>query len=473
MIKSHVTDFLTYKWRYRIGYLLVMFVLFGILIFIGLNIPGGISSQEMQSAIISDSMDISTVSINDYIFHLTQHFSIKLFGLSNISIKLPSILFASLSVVGMSILLKKWYKPNIGILATLIAITTGQFMFIAQNGTPDIMILFWSVYLVMTTSFIIDENTRHKKIAALAFCTIAALSLYTPLTIYILVAIVAAAFIHPHLRYKLRRIKIKNIIIGLVIFILLSVPNIIHLIGDLGNLMVLSGIPSTTPDIAENLSILTTEYLGFNRPGGELYSTPVFELGSMLFILIGAYQVFKDRASSKSYIISLIVLCLIPITLLNPTNMTIVFLPLVLLLTTGLRKLLTSWYGLFPLNPYARIGGLIPIVILVSVLVVSGLNRYVFIYQYNPTIVNSFVIDLKLIPENTKKIIVSEAELPFYKILGNHNDNIEIDTVFSGDSFIATRDARVQTNGYIIEKIITNSRKNNSDRFYLYKKTTN
>jgi hypothetical protein len=471
MIKTHVTDLWIYRWRYRIGYSLVTLFLLGILIVIGLNIPGGISSNEMKLVVISDNLSLTSFSSDNYPYHLLQHLSIQVFGLSILSIKLVSIIIATLSIVGMTILLCKWYRPNVGILATLIAITTGQFIFIAQNGTPDIMNLFWPVFLILTASLVIHKDTKNKKAFAVLFCILAALSLYTPLSIYTLIAILAASLLHPHLRFHVRNIGRNKLIIGTAIFLVLVSPVLFHIFKDPGYIISLFGIPNKMPDIQKNLSILGSEYLGFNQPGGALYMTPVFELGSIILILIGAYQTFKTRVTAKSYIISLSVVCLIPVAILNPTLMTVTLLPLVILLAAGLRKLLSQWYSLFPFNPYARIGGLIPMVILASVLIISGVNRYVYTYLYSPTIAVNFSRDLALIPKDTKKIVVAVSELEFYNVLAKHNKNIVIDTVYSGDNFITTRLAKSNTYGYSIQRIITDSKKENGARFYLYKMT--
>lgn len=473
MIKPHVTDLLTYRWRYRIGYSLVIVVLIGILIFIGLNMPGGISPSEMESAVISDNLKLTSLTTSNYPYHLLQHLSLKFFGLSILSIKLPSIIIATLSIIGVTILLRRWYRRNVGILAALIAITTGQFIFIAQNGTPDIMNLFWPVCLITTASLIINEGSKNKKIFAVIFCIFAALSLYTPLSIYTLIAILAATLLHPHLRFHLRNIGKVKTAIGLAIFFIIASPVIYHVIQNPSFITTLCGIPKTLPNIGTNLSTLANEYLGFANPGGKLYMTPVFELGSALLILIGLYQTIKTRATAKSYIINLSIICLLPVAILNPELMTITLLPLIILLAAGLRRILSHWYQLFPLNPYARIGGLVPIVLLVSVLVISGINRYIFTYQYDPGITVNFSNDLNLIPKDTKKIVVSNTEYDFYKVLAKHNKDIEVTTTFSGDSFLATKLAKNNNRNYTIDKIITNCNQNNSDRFYLYKKIAN
>jgi hypothetical protein len=138
-------------------------------------------------------------------------------------------------------------------------------------------------------------------------------------------------------------------------------------------------------------------------------------------------------------------------------------------LAAGINWLLTYWYNLFPRNPYARIGGLIPIVILVVALVFSGLNRYVYSYHYDSNITYSFSRDITLIPSNTKEVVVSENELDFYKILEKYNHQFAVSLKPNSNQFLATRQATSQiSSNYKIQRIITNSQSKDADRFYQY-----
>ena len=122
------SELLLYRWRYWIGYGTVAIGLIAVLIFAGLYAPGGISSQEMQSVIKSSSVkltDFGSLTTTNLPYHLLQHLSLTLFGVSILSIKLPSIILAFLSAIGLVLLLRLWFKPRIAVLASLIAITTG------------------------------------------------------------------------------------------------------------------------------------------------------------------------------------------------------------------------------------------------------------------------------------------------------------------------------------------------------------
>ncbi len=476
MFKFKLTESIFYRHRYLIGYGLVALGLLAVLLFAGLYLPGGISSDEIQSVIKSSTIsfsDLSTIATTNLPYHLLQQASLAMFGLSIFSIKLPSIILAFLSGIGLVLLLARWFKPNISILTSLIAITTGQFLFIAQDGTPGILYLFWAVWLMLLAT-LVRTNIKHKTPVKISFFILSALSLYTPLSIYILIAIITSTLLHPHLRYLFKQLQRTKLLIGIVFALILAMPlaYAVWLNPTLG--LTLSGIPQHWPDFISNFNSLGAQYLGFNRPSGATIMTPVFELGSMLIICIGVFATIKTISTARSYIILIWISCLVPFIILKPEFNIIMFLPLVLLLAAGFKFLLSYWYDLFPNNPYARIGGLIPIIILVSVLVLSGSDRYIYGYRYDPDLVPNFSKDISLIPKDTKKVIVSNDELPFYKVMAKYNKNISFNTniTTSDNLFLVTKQAKTDFIGYKIEKIITTPLQKDSDRFYLYKKIT-
>lgn len=467
MIKFDISELMLYRRRYWIGYGLVAIGLVAVLIFAGMYLPGGISNQEMQSVVKSSSLSLSGVQITNLPYHLLQHAILAIFGVSILSIKLPSIILAFLSAIGIALLLKRWFKPSVGVLASLIAISTGQFLFIAQDGTPGILYLFWSVCLLLLAS-LLSYQKRFRSTLIITLCIATALSLYTPLSMYALVAIGVAVLIHPHLRYLIKQLPRLQLIIGSAIAVVFVVPLIIALVINPSLWLILLGIPTHWPNLGANLVSLGAQYFGFSKPGGMTLMTPFFELGSMLIIAIGAYHAIRTNVTAKNYVIILWSLCLIPVIVLNPTFTSITFLPLVLLLATGLNTLLAFWYNLFPRNPYARISGLAPIIVLVTVLVFSGTGRYVCGYRYDPTIVPNFSNDLKLIPPDTKNLVVSVDEMAFYKIVARSGKRFNVTISPTSDVFLATRQAHQSYAGYTIDRIITSSTKNQADRFYLY-----
>jgi hypothetical protein len=156
------------------------------------------------------------------------------------------------------------------------------------------------------------------------------------------------------------------------------------------------------------------------------------------------------------------------VLLINPDFTTVTFIPSILLLAAGFTSLISYWYRLFPLNPYARVAGLIPIAILVVALLASGLTRYVYGYHYSPSVAPLFSKDLTLIPKDTKELVVSPSEASFYKAVASFNNEFKVVDKPTGKTFVVTRAAADQFSGKKIVRIITDPHAENADRLYVY-----
>lgn len=467
-----ISSFYIYRFRYYLGYGLITLLLIGLLVFAGLYTPGGLSTSEMDSVVKSSHIDLSSLNslaVTNLPYHLLQMASLNLFGVSEFSIKLPSLLLAVISAVGLILLLLRWFKPRIAVLATIIAIATGQFLFIAQDGTPSILYVVWSVWLLLLGT-LIAKRAKAQMLWQALFFIVAALSLYTPLSIYALVALSLATILHPHLRFILRQLSKPRLIFAIVLGIIISIPLLVGIIRSPELGLRILGIPDTWPHIIANLNVLLHQYLGFSNLSTTLLMTPVFDLGSMLIIGFGIVKLIKTHESTQSYLVIIWLACLIPILITNPSFTSVTFLPLVLLLATGFESLLGYWYRLFPINPYARLTGLIPIVVLVGVLTLSGLERYIYGYHYGPMTVSHFSQDLRLLPKNTLNLVVSTSELPFYEVVAAHRPGLNVTTTANGVDYTKTRLGTSSYPGTHIDRIITSSMSTDADRFYIYKK---
>lgn len=471
MATRDFSKYFLYRWRFVIGYGLIGLLLAGLLVFAGLYIPGGISTDEMTSVVRSASLsfgDPATLAIPNLPYYALQSGIFALWGVSIFTIKLPSLILALLSAVGLVLLLRRWFKPSIAVLASIIAISTGQFLFTAQSGTPSILYIFWPVMILLLGT----QVTRVKKLRFLwkiLFAIVAALSLYTPLGIYPLIAIALAIIFHPHLRNIVRRLRKGRLIFVSLLFAAIAAPLVwlITVSPQLG-LTLLGITPSSLEfNLSENAALVLKQYFLFWAPSNDEFLTPVFGLGSALLIGLGMYRMIRTRDTTRSYLVIFWLVCLIPVLLFNPRFTTVTFVPSVLLLAAGLTSLIAYWYRLFPLNPYARIAGLVPIVILVGALVTTGLTRYVYAYQYAPDVAPLFSQDLKLLPDSTKQLVVSNTEYNFYSSIAKYHDSMTIVTAATDAEVVVTHEARAAVPDYKVTEIITNGMTDDSDRFYV------
>lgn len=477
MATRDFSKYFLYRWRYVIGYSLIGLLLAGLLLFAGLYLPGGISEQEMVSVVRSEALtiaDLSTLAIQNLPYYALQSGIFALFGVSVFTIKLPSLIFGLLSAIGFILLLRRWFKPNIAVLASLIAISTGQFLFISQLGTPSILYIFWPIALLLLGTQV-TRVTKLRFFWKILFVIAAALSLYTPLSIYPLIAIGLAVIFHPHLRAAVRKLKRGRLITVSIIFLALIAPLVYFIVAvnpQLGTALLI-GIPSTwPPDLGANSITVAKQYFLFWEPSVTSVMTPVFGLGSAMLIGLGLYRLIRTRETTRSYLIIFWFICLIPVLLLNPNFTSVTFVPSMLMLAAGITSLIGYWYRLFPLNPYARISGLIPIIILVGALIVTGFVRYAYGYHYSPTVTPLFSNDLRLLPESTTQIVVGEDERNFYEAVARINGDFEVVEKPTDTTFVVTRAANESFDDerFEIKEIITSARSTDANRFYIYQK---
>lgn len=481
MARLWFSKFITYKYRYPIGYGLIIVFFIALLIIAGLFVPGGLSQGETDNFVRTASMDLQnheTLAISNMPFDALQRASMELFGPSTFAFKLPALLCAFVTGIGAVLLLRRWFKPNIAVLATVILVTTGQFLYVAQSGTGSITYIMWSVWLLLAATMI-TSSPRHKRFWKLAFFTIMPLSLYTPLSIYLVLAIFSAGILHPHVRYVLKRMPRPHLI-ALTVYSLLIIAPLGYLVARYPYLgLQLLGAPETwPPDLWENLKVLVQQYLNFINPQSGVLMTPVLGLGSIALILLGVWQLFTIRYTARSYTLTAWIVLLLPVLLINPMFTSVTFVPLLLLLASGLSYLLRKWYDMFPLNPYARFVGIVPLAILVSGLVVTGTGRYFDGYRYDPDTANSFNRDIALYNEhiNSKgipKLVVSKDEFKFYTALVRYDHKtppLIMTTTPANGNFAATREAHKTVRDARVTRIVTTDDSRNADRFYIYNK---
>lgn len=481
---KHLTEYSLYRWRYFLGYGLIGLILLGVFAVAGLYIPGALSPAEMQSVITSDAIRFSfdgfdPNSVVNLPYHLLQRASIEVFGVSNLSIKLPSLILGLLSAVGMLILLRTWFRKNVAVLTTILVITTGQFLFVAQSGTQGIIYIFWSIWLLVA-AMMVSRGARGSTVWKIVLFGIAALSLYTPLSIYILVALLSATLLHPHLRYLIRRLPNTRLIIAGICALVLLVPLCYVIWRDPSIGFTLLGVPSTWPDFQANAFQLLRQYLDFISPSSGTIMTPVYGLGSMILILLGIFRLITTKYTARSYITVAWIILLLPVLIINPNFVSITFVPVVLLMAMGISTLLSNWYRLFPRNPYARLAGLIPLAVLIGGMVLSGVDRYMYGYQYDPQTAGNFSDDLRLINKELDTpdhgvvaLMVSEKEVPFYQVVARHQSDVIVGTAsvpVAAPTTIVSRAAYIKST---IEptRIVTDSMASDGDRFYIYKTT--
>ena len=451
-----------------------------------LYVPGSLRQGEIESSIASGVLSVESLSPNvvvDLPYHLLQRLSFIAFGVSTFTIKLPSVVIGLLTSVGIFLLIRTWFRRNVAVLTTILATTTTQFLFLIQDGTPAIMFGFLTIWTLFAATYVTRKKTFSTLWKALTGVLMAA-AVYTPLGVYLVLAILTTTFFHPHIRYTIRHFARPRLIIAILLGLLSIVPLVYASILDHRVALKLIGVPSGNVDIIANLREVLSGLFGFAGQSTSYLLWPVYSLGVVLLISVGIYKLLTYKYTARSYITLILSAMMVPLIILNPHRITDLFPLAVLLIALGIATLITDWYKLFPRNPYARAAGLIPLVIVVGGIVLSGILRYMNNYEYNPAILANYSSDLRLIQNQLKyerasgdstRLVVSSAELPFYDLVAHFDKRFSATTDTNNPpALLFMTHAAYHAAEYPQEPslIVTNRRAENADRLYVYKTPT-
>lgn len=477
-----LTDFFAYRWRYLLGYGAAIIVIGVMLTIAALYVPHELRQGEIDSAITSGTLGTSSMApdaIINFPYHILQKLSFTAFGLSTLSIKLPSIILGVLTVIGIFLLLKTWSHAKVAILGTVLSVVTTQFLFLTQDGTPLIMFPFVSIWLLFVATFV----TRRKHFGVLwkvLTCLAMAMSLYTPLGIYLVLVMLVVSVFHPHIRFLVRRLNPLKLAIAIILALAALVPLIYAIVLDHTILRVLIGIPQSFDGIWNNFILVVKETVGVTSLSSTYIIQPLYPLGVVMLMLIGLYSVMTKKYTARSAITLLWGVVLAVFVILNPDYVTFLF-PVAMILTAyGITYMFRSWYRLFPYNPYARTVGIVPLVVLIVAIVASGVTRFINTYHYNGDVLANYSSDLKLLDQELANrhvkdkgatVVVDSGQLVFYRLIERYDHRVVVttDTKATGPLVIAARTMKRSSTESLVS-IVTSTRQNDADRFYIYTK---
>ena len=456
-----------------IGYVLLGAAFIALLFILPLIAQYGLSETEMNSAVGSYHLGMDGFLKGDLVdlpYRALQKISIMIFGLTPYAIKLPSILIGLLFGLMLILLLNRWFKSNVSLLASCLVVLSTPFLFLAGSGTPLIMIVFWPTLLLWLGSKIQGEK-RPKPMYCFLFAIALLLSIFTPGMIYFAVFCVLFVLFQPHLRFVVKRLpKLPLTLVGLIVVggIASLVVNIINYPDTILGLLLMKDFQ--LGNFFQNIGFGLTPLFSWTSEVKSVFLAPLMSLPTLALALIGLFSTTKGFFASRNSIASLLLLFTLIITGLDPDAIIFFILPFAILVAHGLKYLLEKWYGLFPENPYARVAAILPLSILFAAILMPSLLQYVYGYRYNPSVANEFKYDLNIIHKNLsdETLLVSE-NYDFYKIL---EDSTELKVVSeiseTAPDKLAVLYGLNTSDKYQLSRIITSPMRENSAIIHLY-----
>lgn len=477
--KLTLSRFFLYRHRFVIGFTLLSIAYLALLFGLPLLAPGGLSDGEMASAAHSYALEPSSILRGDIVnlpYRALQKLSIMFFGLSVYSVKLPSIIIGVFLGLLLILLLNRWFKNNVALLASILAVLSSSFLYLAGSGTPLIMLVFWPTLLLWLGSKI-QGVTKPKPFYCFIFAFALLASIFTPHLLYLAAFIVLFAVVHPHLRFTIKTLPTVPLILTIFI-ILLGLTSMV--VAAFVNPIIISELllaPNlTTSQFIDNVQVAFLPLFSWNTTLESVFLSPSVNLASITLAVIGLLSTAKGFFASRNSIAICLIIFTVFLSGLNPDSAILILLPLAILIAHGLRYILDKWYDLFPDNPYARISAIFPIGLFMGVMIISNISHFIFGYRYVPLVADEFVNDVTLIQENvatgtTIYIIDQPNEYAFYKILeSTDTPYIIADSIPEDGSLLPSTYATLGHTSIAGEltTIIASPKMDNSDRIYIY-----
>ena len=488
MSKLVISRLFLYRYRFIIGYLVLGLAFVALVLGIPLISPAGLSEAEMSSAVASYNLHFSSVTSGDLVdlpYHILQKLCILIFGMTTYAIKLPSILVGLVLGLLLILLLNRWFKSNVALLASVLTILSTPFLYLAGSGTPLIMLVFWPTLLLWLGSKIQGEKEPNP-LFCYVFALALLLSIYTPHLIYLVVFIIFFALWNPHLRFTIKTLpKIPLIAMGLLLLAGFAMW--------LTNLFSSSTVALTlffardfsAGNFFSNIKTGFAPLFSLRKPLEGIFLSPLFGLAEIALALTGLFSTAKGFFASRNAIASCFIVFAIVLAGLVPESALLILLPFAILTAHGLRYVLEKWYGLFPENPYARVFAIFPLGILLALMIFPSLNHYVYGYRYTPAVAANFSTDLELVRQHLDEetyLLIPEDTLAhrFFAVYEDRTHAINILTDLSlfektniKPTLATLGRAASLPDGYKITRIITSPKSDNSDRIYIYRYFSN
>jgi len=420
-MKNSLTNSVIYQNRHILGFFAVAILLYFFIVFGFARTPMGLSASEMESAVFSAGFSFPD-SILDLPYHFLQWASVSLTGISTFSLRLPSVLLALLAAGLVILAIRNFTRSNVAIITGALVASSAFFLNFARNGSPEIMSIFLLALAVFAISQIITQ--RKPRILWLGLLAVAlALAVYIPMGVVFAVVLLAVAIISPKSRALLGQLRSWQIVLAVFVGLVALVPLAVSILMQPSLLPAILGIENIKylpADVWTNIQII---FSPFGAQFGGLV-TPLLTLGEIALVILGIVKLIRDGKSARTaFTISIAAVSMI-ITILDPTKAYLMFVPFVFLQAFGVAFIIDHWYKLFPLNPYARVLGLVPIAVLIVTMMMVGRGHYLSANFYNVQVVGernqSFEVlrgEINSMSAHDITVVASESEKEFYRLL--------------------------------------------------------
>ncbi len=383
-----------YRFRYKIGYgSLIGLGLLLLLYKLGSLVPG-LSAPEVAAA---QSSNLSAIWQNPVYapYRLLQEITLTVFGQNAWGVRLPSVIFGAATVFGVYLFLRSVLAERVAVMGALLVGFSTFLLGFSRLGIPAISLAWALSALLGVSSWLMASNKRGWWQISNAVI-VAVFGLYIPLGWLWLLIIIAS---HPKQFARfVRRASNVWLSLGILGGLAAITPLVWATVRDPAIVKSFLLLPEQLPTI----STLATNALKIAPALGwrHLVADPITHLGNLAIldvftsamVLTGILTLIMKPTLARTRILFICgVSCLTVLAVNLQSANFAVLIPLVGILgAIGLERMLMEWYEMFPLNPFARVGALVPLAIIFAMAMLYHVHRGYIAWPRTPEVKAAF-----------------------------------------------------------------------------------
>lgn len=372
-------------WQPLAGYAISFLALLALLTFRLSTLVPGFSPSEMLS--ITTHRSLQDIFNNPLFapFSFWQYVGLKSGHFGFTAMRLPAVLTAMGAAALFFYVCSRWFNFRVGVIATILLVTSSWFLHVARVATPDICMLG----LLAPLAYSIWLPNHKRPLFALGLgAVILVVMLYIPGFVWF--AIIGIAWQRKMLLKVWRESKVPSILALCACLIALT-PLIVQLATSTILLKSYFGLPSETihalKELPKNLLLIPYRLVLVGPLNAEtnLGRLPLLDFFAAVMGVIGAYSYATHPKLRRSQLLfATLVLGSLLVALQGTVSMSILLPFIYLLVAGGINFMIEQWFTVFPYNPFARN---LAIVLISSAMIVVGffhINKYFIAWPQAP-----------------------------------------------------------------------------------------
>ncbi|PLS81209.1 hypothetical protein CYG49_02660, partial [Candidatus Saccharibacteria bacterium] len=175
---------------------------------------------------------------------------------------------------------------------------------------------------------------------------------------------------------------------------------------------------------------------GFVTPKITDTIQPAFNATVLILIALGILRAFADFHATRTYTLLIWTAIILPIVALQQQFIAVLYLPAILFLAIGVQTLIREWYSIFPLNPYARLAGLLPLIALIVGVGYLNYVNYFMGFRYSSLASTYFDDSLRTLNQSLKDerytkgsvvVVVPNNKVSFFSMLQEEGKDLRVE----------------------------------------------